>query len=156
MHVDRTVSSKPFFESNLVSLTLSIAGRMNSNRCSYLDLHHLDRCRSSKKTTTKRNYQQLFLHSRSHSIISIQDGDVAQQLMFHSIFLHDSSTIRSFCFSRFIHFFFFKRHPIQWLMHIFLNISSLAIQVRYPYRILLTFVYLIRCWQIMFIIAIHR
>ena len=50
----------------------------------------------------ENNYQQLFLHSRSHSIISIQDGDVAQQLMFHSIFLHDSSTI---IVSRFISFF---------------------------------------------------
>lgn len=39
----------------------------------------------------KKNDQQMFLHSRSHSIISIQDGDVAQQLMFHSIFLHESS-----------------------------------------------------------------
>ena len=125
---------------------MSIAGRWNSNRYSYLDLHVIDRCRSHRRQQQqqKRNDQLLFffslsLHSRSHSIISIQDGDVAQQLMFHSCrdFLYDSSyslAFRTKDFFIIIILDFFSLFSLtsrnKWLMHIFLNTLSSAILVR--------------------------
>jgi len=44
------------------------------------------------------------LHFRSHLITMIQDGDVAQQLMFHSIIDHESSNICIRLYSRFFLF----------------------------------------------------